>query len=96
VISAISFSFSVLAVSITVILTLSPTFQLVNSGDKGYIGVAMSTEKPFLSFVIEPELLKRLDDFRFKQRFASRAAAIKWLLGWALKQSPKVETQKEA
>jgi len=50
----------------------------------------MGTEKPFLNFVIEPDLLKRLDDFRFKNRFASRAAAIKWLLQWALDQKPAV------
>ena len=45
----------------------------------------MSTDKPLLNFVIEPELLKRLDDYRFKHRFDSRAAAIKWLLDAALK-----------
>jgi len=45
----------------------------------------MGTEKPFLHFNVEPELLKKLDDFRFKQRFDSRAAAIKWLLDAALK-----------
>jgi hypothetical protein len=45
----------------------------------------MGTEKPLLNFVIEPELLKRLDDYRFKHRFDSRAAAIKWLLDAALK-----------
>ncbi len=50
----------------------------------------MASDKPFLSFVIEPELLKRLDDFRFKNRFESRAAAIKWLLSWALDQRPAV------
>jgi hypothetical protein len=33
-------------------------------------------------------LLKRIDDFRFKHRFESRAAAIKWLLDWALAQKP--------
>ncbi|HWE53496.1 MAG TPA: hypothetical protein VG273_27140 [Bryobacteraceae bacterium] len=48
------------------------------------------SEKPYLNFVIEPELLKRLDDFRFKQRFPTRAAAIKWLLAWALDQKPAV------
>jgi hypothetical protein len=48
----------------------------------------MGSEKPFLSFVIEPEFLKRIDDFRFKHRFESRAAAIKWLLDWALGQKP--------
>jgi len=50
----------------------------------------MATDKPLLNFVIEPELLKRLDDFRFKNRFATRAAAIKWLLNWALQQKPSV------
>jgi len=51
------------------------------------------SEKPYLNFVIEPELLKRLDDFRFKQRFATRAAAIKWLLDWALSQKPVPEKE---
>jgi hypothetical protein len=45
----------------------------------------MGSDKPFLNFVVEPEMLKRLDDFRFKHRFDSRAAAIKWLLDAALK-----------
>jgi hypothetical protein len=49
----------------------------------------MPSEKPFLHFVIDPGLLKRLDEFRFKHRFESRAAAIKWLLDWALDQKPK-------
>jgi len=49
----------------------------------------MPTDKPFLHFVVEPDLLKRLDDFRFKQRFESRSATIKWLLAWALDQKPK-------
>ena len=42
------------------------------------------SEKPFLHFVIDPELLRRLDDFRFQYRFETRAAAIKWLLEAAL------------
>jgi hypothetical protein len=48
----------------------------------------MGTDKPLLNFVIEPELLKRVDDFRYKNRFPTRAAAIKWLLAWALDQKP--------
>ena len=51
----------------------------------------MGSDKSFLSFVIDPELLKRVDDFRFKQRFPTRAAAIKWLLDFALNQKPTVE-----
>lgn len=50
--------------------------------------IIMSSDKPFLHFVIDPDLLKRLDDFRFKHRFESRAAAIKWLLEWAMRQKP--------
>jgi len=37
------------------------------------------------AILIEPELLKRVDDFCFKHRFRTRAAAIKWLLDAALK-----------
>ena len=54
----------------------------------------MTSGKPFLHFVLEPELLKRLDDFRFKHRFESRAAAIKLLLSWALDQKPKPEEKR--
>lgn len=65
--------------------------MVVNAGNNGYNEFSqMSTEKPFLSFVIDPALLKRVDDFRFKNRFATRAAAIKWLLAWALDQKPVV------
>ncbi len=46
------------------------------------------SDKPYLNFVIEPELLKRVDDFRFAQRFNTRAAAVKWLLDFALNQRP--------
>jgi hypothetical protein len=52
-----------------------------------------ASDKPYLNFVIEPELLKRLDDFRFRHRFPTRAGAIKWLLDWALKQKPVPETK---
>ena len=48
----------------------------------------MSTDKPLMNFYVDPDFLKRVDDFRFKNRFASRAAAIKWLLTWALDQKP--------
>jgi hypothetical protein len=45
----------------------------------------MATDKPLLNFYVEPELLKRLDDFHHKHRFKNRAAAIKFLLDAALK-----------
>lgn len=53
------------------------------------------SKKPFLSFVVNRELLKRLDDYRFANRFASRAEAIKWLLEWALEKNPKPKLRQE-
>jgi hypothetical protein len=50
----------------------------------------MPSAKPLINFIIEPSLLKRIDDFRFKNRFGTRAAAIKWLLAWALDHKPSV------
>jgi hypothetical protein len=54
------------------------------------IKIMPPSQKPYLNFIIEPDLLKRLDDFRFKNRIATRAAAIKWLLAWALDQKPAI------
>ena len=48
----------------------------------------MTNNKSILNFTIEETLLKRIEDFRFKNRFATRAAAVKWLLDWALRQGP--------
>jgi len=48
------------------------------------------TDKPILNFVIEPALLKRIDDYRFKNRFATRSEAVKWLIDFALRQNPKL------
>jgi metal-responsive CopG/Arc/MetJ family transcriptional regulator len=46
------------------------------------------SEKPILNFVVDRELLERLDEFRFENRFDSRAQAVKWLLDYALAQKP--------
>ena len=43
----------------------------------------------FLNFEVGSELLAKLDDFRFKHRLPSRAAAIRWLLEWALSKNPR-------
>lgn len=59
------------------------SFTLVNTSCFGYID-CVGTDKPILNFVVDPELLKKLDDFRFKYRFVTRAAAVKWLLEAAL------------
>jgi hypothetical protein len=52
----------------------------------------MNINKTLINFIVEESLLKRIEDFRFKNRFPTRAAAIKWLLDWALKQKPSVRS----
>ena len=47
---------------------------------------AVASKKPMLTFVIDPDLLKLIDDYRFKYRFASRAQAIKSLLAQCLEE----------
>jgi hypothetical protein len=48
----------------------------------------MSPDRQLLNFIVEKDLLSRLDDFRFQNRFATRSGAIKWLLNWALTKDP--------
>ena len=50
----------------------------------------MSRERArqMLTFFIDTELLNRIDDFRFDNRFPTRAGAIRWLLEWALRKAP--------
>lgn len=48
----------------------------------------MPPDRQLLNFIVEKDLLNRIDDFRFQNRFATRAGAIKWLLDWGLKQVP--------
>ena len=55
----------------------------------------MPINKTLINFIVEDSLLRRIEDFRFKNRFATRAAAIKWLLDWALKQKPSVRNLME-
>ena len=44
--------------------------------------------KQMVHMLLEQNLLKRLDDFRFKNRLESRSKAARWLLQWALDQKP--------
>ena len=40
----------------------------------------MATDKPFLSFVVDEELLEMIDNYRFEHRLDSRAEAIRQLI----------------
>lgn len=54
----------------------------------GRLDRIMASTKPLITFLIDDELLKRLDDFRFGYRLSSRGAAIRFLLEAALDQDP--------
>lgn len=53
----------------------------------------MGTDKPILNFVVDAELLKRVDDFRFKHRFSTRSDAVRWLIESALRAGLKPEKE---
>jgi hypothetical protein len=52
--------------------------------------------KPILNFVIDPALLRRLDDFWHEHKFPARAEAVRWLIKAALhkKLAPKAAGKK--
>lgn len=54
----------------------------------------MPTEKPRFTVIVDEELLKRIDDFRFENRYPSRSAATLELIRLGLEQLEK--KQKEA
>jgi len=49
----------------------------------------MPTKKNILNFVVDQELMKRLDDYRFENRINTRSEAIRQLLDKALKKYEK-------
>lgn len=50
--------------------------------------VLVPADAKLVNTLIDVDLLARIDDFRFSRRFKSRAAAMKYLLDWALKHDP--------
>lgn len=61
---------------------------MTSRSGRSYTARMSPSKLPLLHFVAESDLIQRLDDYRFTHRFPSRAAAIKWLLEWALAQNP--------
>lgn len=49
----------------------------------------MPTEKPRYTIIVDEELLKEIDDFRFENRFASRTAATLELIKIGIEQIKK-------
>lgn len=59
--------------------------------------VLMPTEKPRYTVIVDEELLKEIDDFRFENRYPSRSAATLELIRLGIEQLKKErEEQKKA
>lgn len=57
----------------------------------------MPTEKPRYTVIVDEELLKEIDDFRFENRYTSRSAATLELIRLGIEQLKKEqEEQKKA
>lgn len=51
----------------------------------------MPSKKPTKQVLLrlEKDLFRKIEDFRFNNRFESRTEALRWLLEFALKENPK-------
>lgn len=55
----------------------------------------MPTEKPRYTVIVDEELLKEIDDFRFENRYPSRSAATLELIRLGIEQLKKEQKNKE-
>jgi len=56
--------------------------------------IIMPTEKPRYTVIVDEELLKQIDDFRFENRYASRSAATLELIRLGMESLEKEQTKK--
>lgn len=54
----------------------------------------MPTEKPRFTVIVDEELLKQIDDFRFENRYPSRSAATLELIRLGIQQIKKEKNKK--
>lgn len=57
--------------------------------------MAMPTEKPRYTVIVDEELLKKIDDFRFENRYPSRSAATLELIRLGMEALKKEQEPKE-
>ena len=55
----------------------------------------MPTEKPRYTIIVDHDLLKQIDDFRFENRFPSRSAATQELIRRGLDQLEKEKEEQK-
>ena len=56
-------------------------------------GEVLSKETQMIHMVIPKDLLERIDDYRFKNRYESRAEAMRFLMEWALNHNTNKDNQ---
>lgn len=56
----------------------------------------MPTEKPRYTVIVDDELLKKIDDFRFENRYASRSAATLELIRIGLEELERRQNEKSS
>ena len=55
----------------------------------------MPTQKPRYTVIVDEEMLKKIDDYRFENRFPSRSAATIELIKLGMKQLEKERAEKQ-
>ncbi len=55
----------------------------------------MPTQKPRYTVIVDEEMLKKIDDYRFENRFPSRSAATIELIKLGMKQLEKEQAAKK-
>lgn len=55
----------------------------------------MPSEKPRVTFVADPKLIKKIDKFWHRNEFRSRSEAITWMIEYVLREDPKVPSKEE-
>ena len=55
----------------------------------------MPTQKPLYTVIVDEEMLKKIDDYRFENRFPSRSAATIELIKLGMKQLEKEQAEKQ-
>ncbi len=60
-----------------------------------YLCVVMTTDKPRILLTLDPDLLERIDDYRYDNRIPARSVAIRRLIAESLKKYEKKKKSKK-
>lgn len=52
--------------------------------------------KPLVNILMTPEELRELDTWRFRNEFAARSEAMRWLMKKAMREAPKITEEERA